>query len=65
MASTPTLSRAAVALEGLLLSEFQPPQLTPRQAHILQALLVSHGFDVTRPIEVHELPDFQGFRLTQ
>jgi hypothetical protein len=28
-------------------------------------MLEVHGFDVTRPVRVSELPDYQGFHLIQ
>jgi|SoiMetStandDraft_2_1073263.scaffolds.fasta_scaffold820392_2 hypothetical protein len=39
--------------------------LAPEALQALKAKLVGEGFDVTAPIQVHELPFGQGFHLTQ
>ena len=65
MAPTLTLSRAAVVVYGVSPTELQPPVLTPEVMHALEPVLVSYGFDITRPIQVQELPDSQGFHLMQ
>jgi hypothetical protein len=65
MAPTLTLSRAAAVLEGLPPSELQGPELTPEALQVLRTLLRSHGFDVSRPVYVRELPENRGFRLAQ
>jgi hypothetical protein len=65
MAPTLTLSRGAAVLEGLAPSELQGPELPPEALHALTTLLRSHGFDVTRPVYVRELPEDRGFRLAQ
>ena len=58
-----TLSRAAAALHGVSPADLECSELSPTAAHALKPLLQSHGFDVTRPIHVLALPDFQGFRV--
>jgi hypothetical protein len=60
-----TVSRAVVALRGVSPSDLGGPELSPAATQALTPLLESHGFDVTRPIQVLELSDYQGFRLTQ
>jgi hypothetical protein len=63
-----TLSRAAIILQGVSVARLarpDRPELTPEAAVALTPLLKPHGFDVTRPIHVDELPDLQGFRMTQ
>jgi hypothetical protein len=62
---TLTLSRAVAALHGVSPSDLKGPELSTMAAQALHPLLESHGFDLTSAIHVHELPDFQGFRLTQ
>jgi hypothetical protein len=39
--------------------------LTPEATLALRPLRAEYGFDVTQPIHVQELPDLQGFHLTQ
>jgi hypothetical protein len=65
MAPTLTLSRALIALCGLPLAEFKEPQLTPELTEKLDQALVAHGFDLMQLVYVQELPEFQGFHLTQ
>ena len=60
-----SLSRSAVALHGVPPAELQWPALTPEAIHALAPLLESYGFDVSRPIAVVELPEWQGFHLSQ
>jgi hypothetical protein len=61
-----TLSRAAAALLGVAPTELRLRQeLTPEAILALKPMLEVHGFDVTRPIRVSELPDYQGFHLIQ
>jgi hypothetical protein len=62
---TLTLSRAVAALNGVSPSELEDSELSRAATHALKPLLESHGFDLAGAIHVHELPDFQGFRLTQ
>jgi hypothetical protein len=65
MAPTLTLTRAAVALDGLPPEALQGPVLPPVAVKALAAVLAARGFQLTSPIYVRELPDFQGFRLAQ
>jgi hypothetical protein len=65
MAPTLTLSRAAVALCGLSPGELHGPELTEEEKCALKALLAPEAFDLTRTIQVDELPDHQGFHLSQ
>jgi hypothetical protein len=58
-----TLSRAAAVLHGVSPTDLECSELSSAAAHALKPLLQPHGFDVTRPIHVLALPDFQGFRL--
>jgi hypothetical protein len=62
---TLTLSRALLVMRGVSPANLQRPTLTPQVIHALKPLLKTRGFDVTQPILVQELGDFQGFRLTQ
>jgi hypothetical protein len=62
---TLTLSRATVALHGLSPAALQTPMLTAEVVRVLEPWLERHAFDLRLPISVHELPDTQGFRLTQ
>jgi hypothetical protein len=64
MAPTLTLSRAAVTLHGLTSEALQGPVL-PEAAQALAAVLTARDFELTSPIFVRELPDFQSFRLAQ
>jgi hypothetical protein len=60
-----TLSRAVAVLRGVSLAELEHPKLAPEVAHVLMPLLEEYGFDLRRPIKVHQLRDGQGFHLTQ
>jgi hypothetical protein len=62
---TLTLTRAVAALHGVAPSELQGSTLSAAAVRALTPLLESAGFDVTQDIHVRELPESQGFRLTQ
>jgi hypothetical protein len=40
-------------------------ELTSEAIQALKPMLEVHGFDVTRPIRISELPDYQGVHLIQ
>jgi hypothetical protein len=65
MAPKLILSRAAVVLCGLSLKALHGPELTEEEKCALKAILAPESFDLTQPIRVNELPDHQGFHLTQ
>ena len=54
-----------LALLGLTVSDLQAPILARSAAEGLGGLLIYEGFDLARPIHVHDLEDGQGFHLTQ
>lgn len=61
-----TLTRAAVLLHGLSTTDFpHAADLPPKTKAALEPLLRAQGFDPRRAIHVEQLPDDQGFRLTQ
>jgi hypothetical protein len=60
-----TLSRAVAVLRGISLADLEQPELKPEVAHALMPLLEEYGFDLRRPIKIHQLSDLQGFHLTQ
>jgi hypothetical protein len=60
------VSRAVLALYGLGPADLQgSAALTPEATRALRTLLRARDFDLTRPLYVRELPEFQGFRLAQ
>jgi hypothetical protein len=65
MAPKLTLSRAAVGMCGLSPTELHGPELTDEEKCALKSILAPESFDLTQPIRVDELPDHQGFHLTQ
>jgi hypothetical protein len=57
---------AAVLLHGLSTTDFpHAADLPPKTKAALEPLLRAQGFDPRRAIHVDQLPDDQGFRLTQ
>jgi hypothetical protein len=65
MAPMLTLSRAALALHGVSPAGLGRSALTVEQARALEPVLKSRRFDVDQPIQIKELPGFQGFHLSQ
>jgi hypothetical protein len=65
MAPTVTVSRASLALLGVSPNALNRPDLTDDQKDALKSVLQPQGFDLTQPVQVRELPDLQGFHLTQ
>jgi hypothetical protein len=65
MAPTVTVSRASLALSGVSPTALSPPDLTDEQKNALKGVLQPEGFDLTQRVHVEELPDRQGFHLTQ
>jgi hypothetical protein len=65
MAPTLTLSRAVLALHGLSPVALHDAQLNADAVRALKPWLEEYGFDLLRPIGVDELPEQQGFHLTQ
>ena len=62
---TLTLSRAFLALHGVVPGALQGPVLRRDIAVALRPVLLSYGFDVTGPIAVRQLKGDQGFHLMQ
>jgi hypothetical protein len=56
--ATLTLTRALLALRGAAVSDLM-------EGTVLTSLCCFHGFDLAAPIHVQELPQRQGFHLTQ
>jgi hypothetical protein len=60
-----TVSRAALRMYGVEPDRLRSPELPIEATQALCDVLAEHGFDDTRPIHVTELPERQGFHLTQ
>jgi hypothetical protein len=66
MTPTLTLSRAVLVLHGISPDQLRhDSHLNPDAVHALKPWLEEYGFDIKWPIEVHQLPEQQGFHLTQ
>ena len=63
--STLTLTTGTADAVGVARADLREPTLSPSAGRLLEALLRSSGFDVTRAIHVSELADGAGFVLTQ
>ncbi len=59
-----TLSRALLRLSGVDYYNLGSV-LSHDATRALRPFLESHGFDLSHPINVHELPERRGFQLTQ
>jgi hypothetical protein len=62
---TLTLTPETVDALGVAPADLLGPTLSASAGRLLQALLVSRGFDPSRTIHVSELADGGGFLLTQ
>jgi len=61
----PTLTVSLALLETLGVNLNDVDELNHEAARVLEALLVSRGFNITKTIHVRRLPRDEGFLLTQ